>query len=210
MRTLEPLQRFLRSVEQDPRVDEVSRRLDPIASSVASSSAGPALKGDWLGHSLHPALTDIPIGFWTSAFVLDFVGGRGARPAAQRLVGLGLLAVPATALAGAADYDSIDDTASRRVGAIHAAGNVLAAVLYFASWRQRRRGNHLRGVAYGVAGGGVATVTAFLGGALASGSTSSDKSASDTSMDPAIAAAAATYSVRAPFDPAVEQDSPVR
>src|SRR6188474_2615963 len=100
MRTLQPLDRFLRSVERDPRLDQVTRRLDPVASSVATSSAGPALRGEWLGHALHPALTDIPIGFWTSSFVLDFLGGKRARPASQRLIGLGLAAVPATALAG--------------------------------------------------------------------------------------------------------------
>ena len=48
-----------------------------------------ALHGVWLGHPLHPPLTDLPIGFWTSAFVLDVIGTRRARPAADALVGLG-------------------------------------------------------------------------------------------------------------------------
>jgi hypothetical protein len=30
--------------------------------------------GSWLGHQLHPMLTDLPIGFWTSAFALDLTG----------------------------------------------------------------------------------------------------------------------------------------
>ena len=41
--------------------------------------AGPvkdALSGSWLGHALHPLLTDVPIGLWTSALTLDWVGGR--------------------------------------------------------------------------------------------------------------------------------------
>ena len=37
------------------------------------------LSGTWLGHPLHPLLTDLPIGFWTSAFTLDLVGGRSTR-----------------------------------------------------------------------------------------------------------------------------------
>jgi len=208
MRTLQPLDRFLRSVERDPRLDQVTRRLDPVASSVATSSAGPALRGEWLGHALHPALTDIPIGFWTSSFVLDFLGGKRARPASQRLIGLGLAAVPVTALAGMADYESMNDTRSRRVGALHAAGNIVVAGLYFASWRQRRRGHHLRGVAYGIAGGGLATVTAYLGGALSFGSSDTPDGGSDKPASTTIGNVA-TYNVRGAIDPTDGSDSPV-
>lgn len=31
------------------------------------------LHGTWLGHPLHPVLTDIPIGAWTAALVLDLI-----------------------------------------------------------------------------------------------------------------------------------------
>ena len=54
------------------------------------------LRGTWLDHPLHPMLTDLPIGFWTSAWVLDIVGGEKDRDAARRLIGAGVLcAVPA-------------------------------------------------------------------------------------------------------------------
>ena len=36
-----------------------------------------ALSGTWLGHALHPLLTDLPIGTWTSAVLLDWLGGQG-------------------------------------------------------------------------------------------------------------------------------------
>jgi hypothetical protein len=42
-----------------------------------------ALSGDWLGHALHPLLTDLPIGTWTSAVLLDW-SAAGAEPAADR------------------------------------------------------------------------------------------------------------------------------
>ena len=38
------------------------------------------------------ALSDLPIGFWTSAFTLDLLGGRHSRRAATRLVAWGVLA----------------------------------------------------------------------------------------------------------------------
>ena len=33
------------------------------------------LSGTYLGHPMHPVLTDIPIGSWVAATVLDLVGG---------------------------------------------------------------------------------------------------------------------------------------
>ena len=44
-----------------------------------SSSRGrvkEALSGSWLGHPLHPVLTDVTIGTFTSAVLLDWLGGR--------------------------------------------------------------------------------------------------------------------------------------
>ena len=38
-----------------------------------------ALHGVWLGHALHPVLTDIPLGAWTVAFALDLAETCGAR-----------------------------------------------------------------------------------------------------------------------------------
>ena len=64
---------------------------------------------------LHPMLTDLPIGCWTSAFVLDIVGGKKSRPAAQLLVGLGVLSALPTAASGAADWSDTGGRAARRV-----------------------------------------------------------------------------------------------
>src|SRR5215207_7861517 len=58
---------------------------------VPPGAAKDALSGVWLGHALHPLLTDLPIGTYTSAVLLDWLGGRDGEAAADRLVGLGLL-----------------------------------------------------------------------------------------------------------------------
>ena len=42
-----------------------------------------ALSGSWLGHALHPLLTDVTFGSFMSAVMLDWVGGDRARPAAR-------------------------------------------------------------------------------------------------------------------------------
>jgi uncharacterized membrane protein len=153
-------------LEQDARLDPLASRLERVAATVAAGSRGDALRGDWLGHALHPLLTDFPLGCWASAGLLDLVGGRGSRGAAQRLVGLGLAFVPVTVASGLADYQTAGDDKVRRVGVVHALGNTAVSVCYWKSWRARRRGRHARGVGWGLAGGSLAWVTGYLGGHL--------------------------------------------
>jgi uncharacterized membrane protein len=131
-----------------------------------------ALQGEWLGHPLHPALTDFPLGCWMSASLLDLAGGRRARPAATRLVALGLLGVPVVAAAGLVDWDPIDperERRARRVGATHAVANVVAAACYFVSWRARRSAHHGVGVVTALAGAAVTLFSGYLGGELVFG-----------------------------------------
>ena len=147
-------------------VDKVGK---PVSSAVAGALSNRALKdalsGTWLGHPLHPMLTDIPIGSWTSAFVLDIVGGKRGRQAADMLVGIGVLSALPTAAAGLSDWaDTIGE--ERRLGTVHAGANVAALSLYSLSWLARRRGSRGLGVALGFLGAGAATAGGYLGGHL--------------------------------------------
>lgn len=161
------LHRLAVQVEEQSALDgpgAVMERLLP--SSVGpDGSLRPLLGGQWLGHALHPMLTDFPLGAWMSASLLDLVGGKQARPASRRLVGFGILAALPTAATGASDWLSATRR-QRRVGVVHAATNSMALGLYTASWLARRRGRHARGVFLGVMGGSVATVGGFFGGHL--------------------------------------------
>ena len=109
--------------ERNPIDDVADRLLDKVGRSLAEGPLGGLLKGDWLGHPLHPMLTDLPIGFWTSAVTLDFLAPRSGKRAAQLLMGLGSLSALPTALAGLTDASTIKDTQTRRTAAIHAIGN---------------------------------------------------------------------------------------
>ena len=156
-----------------PEAIESAERLDAPADAVMSaiSRAIPngqlkdALSGVWLGHPVHPMLTDLPIGFWTSAWVLDLIGGKRSARAARTLVGLGILSAVPTAVSGASDFA---DTAApeKRVGLVHAAANSLALACYVVSYAHRVRGRRAKGVAWGFAGAGFATIGGHLGGHL--------------------------------------------
>jgi nitrite reductase/ring-hydroxylating ferredoxin subunit/uncharacterized membrane protein len=153
-------------LEQVNTLDEVAERVSVGASYVTHRPpVSSILSGTWIGHPLHPILTDLPIGSWTSAFVLDLVGGRRSRKAAQSLVGLGILAAVPTALTGLADWADTGG-ATRRVGTFHALTNSVGLGCYVLSWRARRRGHHYRGVAWAMAGATAATAAASLGGHL--------------------------------------------
>jgi nitrite reductase/ring-hydroxylating ferredoxin subunit/uncharacterized membrane protein len=133
--------------------------------------AGPAkdlLSGTWLGHPVHPPLTDLVVGSWTSAWLLDALGGTRARPAARRLIGIGIVAAVPTAAAGLSDWAELR-TGPRRVGMIHALGNTTALTLHVFSWRARGRGRHGAGVALSTLGIATATFSAWLGGHLSFG-----------------------------------------
>src|SRR5437764_13812119 len=72
-----------------------------------------ALSGTWLGHPLHPLLTDIPIGAWVGATFLDLVGGKKGRSGADKLVALGVLAALPTAAPGAVSWSDLNEDAPR-------------------------------------------------------------------------------------------------
>ncbi|UNX54003.1 Rieske 2Fe-2S domain-containing protein [Georgenia sp. TF02-10] len=124
------------------------------------------LSGTFLGHPLHPALTDVPIGTWLAAAVLDTVGGRSAARGAALLVGTGIVAAVPTALSGLNDWSDTHGAASR-VGVAHASANTVALALYGASLAARARCRRGPGRALGYAGLAAVLSGASLGGYLA-------------------------------------------
>jgi uncharacterized membrane protein len=119
-----------------------------------------------LGHPAHPALTDLPIGFWTSSLVLDLVGGRRGVRASRRLVALGVVTAVPTAIVGLGDAAALSNE-RRRVAVVHAVCNVAATAVYVMSWSARRDDRRVAGAVLGLVGACVATVGGLLGGHLA-------------------------------------------
>lgn len=79
-------------LEDDEALDGAVAALDRLLPAALREGDGRALLGgQWLGHALHPMLTDFPLGSWMSASLLDFVGGSASRTASRRLIAFGLL-----------------------------------------------------------------------------------------------------------------------
>jgi len=87
------------------------------------------LNGTWLGHPVHAAVTDVPIGALTVAIVADVIG--------QPLVAdvsmvIGVLGIVAAAVTGLADYTEVDGTARNRA-TVHGTVMVITLVVYLVS-----------------------------------------------------------------------------
>ena len=162
----------------DPLIDAVegAEALDAPAKAIGKQVRdvfGPGvmrdmLSGTWLAHALHPILTDVVIGSWTSANLLDLLGGDDDGTAAEKLIAVGIAAYAPTAVTGTVDWADGEavDPRVRRVGLVHAASNATALGLYTASLVARRRGDRGRGKALALAGAAVMGAGGFLGGHL--------------------------------------------
>jgi nitrite reductase/ring-hydroxylating ferredoxin subunit len=168
-RQLTPLEPLVKRIEAadvlDPAAKIVGRTVRGLLSREPLKDL---LSGSWLGHALHPMLTDLVIGSFMSATMLDLLGGDRSGVAQRRLITLGVAAYAPTALAGIndwADTETVDD-GIRRAGFVHAGTNLVALSLYSISLRARSRGATRSGVLFGALGAGVLAGGGYLGGHL--------------------------------------------
>jgi nitrite reductase/ring-hydroxylating ferredoxin subunit/uncharacterized membrane protein len=164
---LRPVRELPIQLEQIDAFDQVA---DVVAKAVerAAPEGSPlneVLSGTDTGHPLHPPLTDVVIGAWTSAVALDWLGGERGAEAADWLVGLGVLSAFPTAAAGLNDWATLGGP-TRRLGFVHGTTNVIATGLFGASWVERRAGRRMVGRLLALAGYVTVGVGGFLGGHL--------------------------------------------
>jgi nitrite reductase/ring-hydroxylating ferredoxin subunit/uncharacterized membrane protein len=125
--------------------------------------------GRWVGHPLHPALSDLPIGLWAGAVVLDATDRDPAPRQGFDPVGMlsaaGILAACAAALTGLSDW-AVSNDQDRRVGLFHGILNTAALGIQGASLGARMAGHRDTARALGVAGFAVTAAAGYLGGHL--------------------------------------------
>jgi nitrite reductase/ring-hydroxylating ferredoxin subunit len=147
------------------RLDPAARALaGPVRQRLGGGSRADALHGVWLGQPVHPALTGLPMGFWTSAAVLDFVPGSAR--ASRALIALGLAGSVPAAATGLADWSALHRE-QQRVGLAHGATNAGAWALFAGSLLARAAGREAGGRALALGGLATLTVGAYLGRYLA-------------------------------------------
>lgn len=127
------------------------------------------LHGVWLGHPLHAALTDLPVGAWSCGIVLDYLGqitGDGhLKRAGDYATGIGVVGAVAAAATGLADYSEVYGE-QRRIATVHGILNSIAALAYVSSLVRRFTGDRGGAVFYASIGYAIAFFSADLGGLM--------------------------------------------
>jgi nitrite reductase/ring-hydroxylating ferredoxin subunit/uncharacterized membrane protein len=164
----------IQAIDGQNWLDGVADAAQPVVRELLGSAGElkDILHGVWLGHPLHPVLTDIPIGAWTVAMAFDAVelirGDDDLGGAADLAVGIGLAGALGSAITGAADWSETDGRA-RKIGVVHALLNITATGLYATSLAMRRSGSRRAGIGLSLLGYALSSAAGYLGGHLAFG-----------------------------------------
>jgi nitrite reductase/ring-hydroxylating ferredoxin subunit/uncharacterized membrane protein len=163
-------------IEKQDWLEPIADRLQPTVAAAldVDGSIGPKvaniLHGTWLGHPLHIVLTDVPLGSWTAAAVLDVLeektGSRAIGRGADNAIAVGLVGAAAAALTGLADWSKIGGGRPRRIGLVHGLVNATATACYVTSLCLRRAHSRRAGRRFAWLGLIVSSVAAYLGGHL--------------------------------------------
>jgi nitrite reductase/ring-hydroxylating ferredoxin subunit/uncharacterized membrane protein len=168
------------------RVVRSQRWLDPtgafiqrVVGAIYKPLGGPGqslksfLHGTWLGHALHPVLTDVPLGAWTVAIVADLVAysGKLKPEVGDFCVLIGLVAAYGAVVTG---YNDHHETIGHelRLATAHGLLMTLTTALYTASFLLRWLGGGSArdlAVVLAVVGYVLLISAAYLGGDLVFG-----------------------------------------
>ncbi len=127
------------------------------------------LNGTWLGHALHPVLTDVPLGAWSGTTLLDFAWlaneDEGIARGADLTLLLGLAGATGAAVTGLTDWSDLDGP-DRRVGLMHGLLNGSITLIYLTSLVLRLTGLRRTAITFSTSGYLVSLFSAYLGGEL--------------------------------------------
>jgi len=148
----------------DATAETLRKAVSPILGENGPQPLKDALYGVWVGHPLHPFMTDVTLGSLTTSMVLDALG---AEEGADLALKFGVLTSGVTALSGAAQwYDATNSEEPRRLGALHATLNSTALGLYIASWVFRENDRRAAGIATAWTGHALSHASGYIGGHL--------------------------------------------
>ena len=165
-------------IDKQTWLDGISEAVQPVLEKVFSETGEPGkvvkdfLNGVWLGHPLHPAITDVPIGAWTVTQVLDILSLAAGDDdnldrASDMALGIGVVAAVGAAVTGIVDWSDTYGS-PRRTGLAHALLNTVSLTLNVGSMSLRAGGRRNRGTArlLSLTAYGISSAAAFIGGEL--------------------------------------------
>src|SRR5438105_794170 len=106
----------IRLIGDQEWIDAAASPLQNAVRAVVRGAVKDFLHGKALGHPLHPALTDVPIGAWSVAAIVDgleLARGRRRTRAADTAIKIGLAGAVASAVTGLTDWSETDARAKR-------------------------------------------------------------------------------------------------
>lgn len=163
-----PATEIVAALEKLPVIDPTDKLLTRIVEALLAGRWGTKLAdllhGRWLGHALHPVLSDLPVGLWTSSVLADLFGYEDA---AEILSVTGSAAAVATAASGLADWRDTYGR-DRRLGALHGLLNTVGLTFAIGSSIARLQGRR-SARALGLTGWLISAGAAYLGGELVFG-----------------------------------------
>jgi len=161
-----------RIVEGLPFLDKIGEAMQPEvqkAVDAGGTTARNVLDGVWLEAPLHPVMTDVPIGAWTTALVFDGLdlatGKKPLQHAADASLVFGTLGALGAAVTGLSDWRYLGG-GSRRMGITHGLLNTVGLILSVVSLVQRATGRRNAGRLVFLTGYSISGMAAHLGGEL--------------------------------------------
>jgi nitrite reductase/ring-hydroxylating ferredoxin subunit/uncharacterized membrane protein len=149
----------------DQAADYVMELTKPLLEMPQAEKVMDFLHGRWLGHALHPVLTDVPIGMWSGSLLLDLVGAHKSAGVLSAVGSAGAVGATATGFADWSDTVGRD----RRLGILHGLLNVGGLTLQVLSLSARLRRRKGSAMMLSMAGLSVSSAAAYLGGELVFG-----------------------------------------
>jgi nitrite reductase/ring-hydroxylating ferredoxin subunit/uncharacterized membrane protein len=161
-----------RIVEALPFLDTIGEAVQPEvqkAVDAGGTTARNVLDGVWLEAPLHPVMTDVPIGAWTTALVFDGLdlatGKKPLQHAADASLVFGTLGAFGAALTGLSDWRYLSG-GSRKMGVAHGLLNAIGLLLSIVSLVQRATGRRNAARLTFLTGYSISGMAAHLGGEL--------------------------------------------
>jgi nitrite reductase/ring-hydroxylating ferredoxin subunit/uncharacterized membrane protein len=146
----------------DQAADYVMELAKPLLELPEAGRVMDFLHGRWLGHALHPALTDLPIGMWSASLLLDLVGASKSAGVVNAVASASALGAAVTGFADWTDTYGRD----RRLGMLHGLLNTGGLALQLMSLSARLRRRKLSALTLSALGLSVSSAAAYLGGEL--------------------------------------------